>query len=595
MLLYGCAEPALTRTFWKGYMTCGPGVAHILYAWAKNAPNLILPNDVAFSVGHAKDGIRYLILQVWPFLLLFELDFSGLTLYMSQKMPRNLAAVLLFVSGEPIPPGLSQVQVNIELHPFAFRTHTHAMGRVVSAYYKHNGMWNKIGSRNPQWPQLFEMIPTTPVIRKGDLLAATCRFDSHDKTQPVPMGSMGTNEMCNFYMMFYWDSANENPFPWGAICNGKEYEYPKEGTELLPSNPDLEHHAHQSKVPFGVVEEGAFSSIGDVKLGQVVGLSFIHNNVIIFHRANRVWDINTFDQNNVLVDKTPIKEDVILITSIEGNRTRIVKKLGRNKFYLPHGIHVDKQGFLYTTDVGAHTVAKWKINGEDLDLIWESGERLVPDNGPFHFCKPTAVVELNEDIFVSDGYCSNRVIQLDGATGRRKHEFGQPGDGPLQFNLPHDVVSMGTGGYLLVADRENGRVQELSTRGDFIMKWVSSLFTNIYSVDAHDEYIYMVPGRRDETNETRKLNQGRRREEWKFGSIKTTCFQGPIHVYVSRANVGFVEYSFGPTSRSFEQPHVIRVSPDGHRIFVGDVAKGKSTLWVFRVGHFVLWQTIKSV
>uniref|UniRef100_A0A0K0D010 peptidylglycine monooxygenase n=1 Tax=Angiostrongylus cantonensis TaxID=6313 RepID=A0A0K0D010_ANGCA len=334
MLLYGCAEPAFTRTFWKGYMTCGPGVAHILYAWAKNAPNLILPNDVAFSVGHPKDGIRYLVLQVHyaqPFAGDVR-DFSGLTLHMSPKMPRNLAAVLLFVSGEPIPPGLRQVQINmsceyngdIELHPFAFRTHTHAMGRVVSAYYKHNGIWNKIGSRNPQWPQLFEMIPTTPVIRKGDLLAATCRFDSYDKTQPVPMGSMSTNEMCNFYMMFYWNSTNENPFPWGAICNGNERmnevrsEYPKEGAELLPSRPYLEHHAHQSKVPFGVVEEGTFSSIGDVKLGQVVGLSFMHNNVIIFHRANRVWD-RKYDLINNLYNMT--LAIVNAITIINTSRT----------------------------------------------------------------------------------------------------------------------------------------------------------------------------------------------------------------------------------------------------------------------------------
>lgn len=27
-------------------------------------------------------------------------------------------------------------------------------------------------------------------------------------------------------------------------------EYPKEGTQLLPSRPDLEHHAHQSSVSF---------------------------------------------------------------------------------------------------------------------------------------------------------------------------------------------------------------------------------------------------------------------------------------------------------------------------------------------------------
>ncbi|KAJ1373758.1 hypothetical protein KIN20_036260 [Parelaphostrongylus tenuis] len=575
MLLFGCTEPARASTFWRGGMTCGGrGASHILYAWAKNAPNLVLPHDVAFSVGHANDGILYLVLQVHyaqPFVGDVR-DFSGVTLHMSSREPKNLAAVLLFASGEPIPPGRNQVQINmsceyngdIELHPFAFRTHTHAMGRVVSAYYKHNEMWNKIGIRNPQWPQLFEKISNVPVIRRGDLLAATCRFDSHDKTRPVPMGSMGTNEMCNFYMMFYWDSTKRNPFQWGAVCSGIQrqrevmYEYPKEGTELLPSRPDLEHHAHQSAIPFGVVEESALTTIGDVKLGQVVGLSFMENNIVIFHRGGRVWDQSTFDQDNVLVDKTPIKEDVILIASIEGNQTRIVKKLGKNKFYLPHGIHVDKHGFLYTTDLGSHTVAKWKINEDELDLIWESGEKLVPNGDGYHFCKPTAVVELNEDIFVSDGYCNSKIVQLDGATGKRKYDFGQPGNGPSQFNLPHDIVlTTGTADHLLVADRENGRVQELSTRGDFIMEWASSLFTNIYSIDAHDGYIFMVPGRRDQS--------------------------GPIHVYVGRVYLGFYEYSFGPTSRPFGMPHVIRVTADGHRILVGDAAIGKSTLWVFRI------------
>ncbi|KHJ91306.1 copper type II ascorbate-dependent monooxygenase domain protein [Oesophagostomum dentatum] len=179
---------------------------------------------------------------------------------MTHKKPANLAAVLLFVSGEPIPPGKNQVQINtsciydrdVDIHPFAFRTHTHAMGRVVSAYYKHEGEWFKIGARNPQWPQLFETITSNPVIKKGDLMASTCRFDSHDKKVPVAMGSMGVNEMCNFYMMFYYDATKENPFPWGAYCAGHDHaeemqrEYPKEGTQLLPSHPELEHHAHQS-------------------------------------------------------------------------------------------------------------------------------------------------------------------------------------------------------------------------------------------------------------------------------------------------------------------------------------------------------------
>ncbi|KAL6729380.1 hypothetical protein Aduo_000438 [Ancylostoma duodenale] len=577
ILLYGCTEPAHSKAFWSGGETCGYGSTHILYAWARNAPSLTLPRNVGFSVGHAGDGIKYFVMQVHyaqPFAGDVK-DFSGVTLHMTHKKPQNLAMVLLFVSGESIPPGRNQVQINttceyngdIELHPFAFRTHTHAMGRVVSAFYKHEGQWTKIGVRNPQWPQLFESITTNPVIRKGDLMASTCRFDSHDKTTKTAMGSMGVNEMCNFYMMFYYDATKENPFPRGAICYGNterademRREYPKEGTQLLPSRPDLEHHAHQSSIPFGIVEEGAFTSIGGVKLGQVAGLTFQENNLVIFHRAGRVWNQNTFDHYNVLMDKNPIKEDVILIVSITGNETRILKKLGRNKFYLPHGIYMDKEGYLYTTDVGAHTVAKWRISGEDLEQVWESGVKLLPDSDGTHFCKPAGVVKTDEGVFVADGYCNSRIVQLDSETGKRMYEFGLPGNGPAQFNLPHDVVTTSTGGHLLVADRENGRVQELSNRGDFIMEWTSRLFSNLYSADVHDESVYMVPGRADRES-------------------------GPIYVYIGRAGTGLIEYAFAPTSRPFGQPHVLRVSPDGERIFVGDIEAGRSTLWMFRRQH----------
>ncbi|RCN29965.1 copper type II ascorbate-dependent monooxygenase domain protein [Ancylostoma caninum] len=164
ILLYGCTEPAHSKAFWSGGETCGYGSTHILYAWARNAPSLTLPRNVGFSVGHEGDGIKYFVMQVHyaqPFAGDVK-DFFGVTLHMTHKKPQNLAMVLLFVSGESIPPGRNQVQINttceyngdIELHPFAFRTHTHAMGRVVSAFYKHEGQWTKIGVRNPQWPQV---------------------------------------------------------------------------------------------------------------------------------------------------------------------------------------------------------------------------------------------------------------------------------------------------------------------------------------------------------------------------------------------------------------------------------------------------------
>ncbi|CAI4227633.1 unnamed protein product [Auanema sp. JU1783] len=569
MLLYGCTTPYADQ-FWEGMNTCGRGGSHILFAWARNAPNLDLPKGVSFSIGHENDGIKYFVLQVHyaqPFAGNVK-DYSGVTLHISQKPTANLAAVMLFVSGQPIPPGQAQHQNNIscvyesptDIHPFAFRTHTHAMGRVVSAYNKHNNIWAKIGARNPQWPQLFEEVHDPLTIKNGDIMAASCRFDSHDKTNWVPMGAMGTDEMCNFYMMFYWDSNKENPFPKGAVCGGEQgafLDYPKEGFETLPPHPEWEHHAHQSSTPFGIIEEFALGKIGDVKIGQVAGLAFQSNgNLIVFHRADRVWNANTFDNYNILLDKTPIRDNVILVLDVSGREPKIVHALGKDKFYLPHGIYCDDDGYVYTTDVGSHTVAKWKFTGGDLDLIWQLGQNLMPGTDLKHFCKPASITREGDILYVADGYCNSRIVKIT-IDGKILNSFGLPGNGPTQFQLPHDI-RVNSKKNLLVADRENGRVQELTTNGEYVQEWASSLFNNIYSVDVLGDYIFMIPGR-------------------------MSLERQDIEVYAGRGGTGLIEFGFSGISRAFGAPHVLRVDPSGQSVYIGDIAEGKSVLWKFRI------------
>ncbi|KAK6030672.1 NHL repeat protein, partial [Ostertagia ostertagi] len=177
--------------------------------------------------------------------------------------------------------------------------------------------------------------------------------------------------MCNFDLMSN-GCFKENPF---SACGGAMQQSTKVGVGAamclfgfgltLDQLRDecLIRNQSTSEYPFGVVEVGAITDVDGVKLGQVAGLTFLDGNVVIFHRAGRNWDQNTFDQYNVLLDKTPINDDVIVIAAFNENKAHMVNKLGKNKFYLPHGIHFGKDGFLYTTDVGAHTVAKWKING----------------------------------------------------------------------------------------------------------------------------------------------------------------------------------------------------------------------------------------
>jgi hypothetical protein len=78
MLLYGCDQPAFNAQFWKGGQTCA-GNSHILYAWARNAPSLSLPENVAFPIGNPGDPVKFLVLQIHyarPFVGNVR-DFSG--------------------------------------------------------------------------------------------------------------------------------------------------------------------------------------------------------------------------------------------------------------------------------------------------------------------------------------------------------------------------------------------------------------------------------------------------------------------------------------------------------------------------------------
>ncbi|CAG9535368.1 unnamed protein product [Cercopithifilaria johnstoni] len=578
ILLYGCTYPAWPKPFWKGFSVCRSFDSHILYAWARNAPDFRLPQNVAFSVGHDFDPIKYLVMQVHyahPFVGKV-LDYSGVTVHMIDERPDYLAAVLLFLSGTSIQPGFSHFQMNIScmyssdtpIHPFAFRTHTHSMGRVVSAFYKHSNKWTMIGKRNPQWPQLFQPIETNLTILNDDLMAAICVYDSSMKKSVVRIGNTGEDEMCNFYMMFYWDATSQDPFPDGAICAAQDKqklvseEYPVEGTIPLQPHPDWEHKAHQSKL-FGVIERMVATSVGGIKLGQVTALSFdSFGNLIIMHRGSRVWDSMSFDMGNNLRDKTPISEDVILVTySNDSNWTLSLRnKYGREKFYMPHGLTVDQQNDYYTTDVGSHQVIKWSLSHGSLSQVFALGEKFVPGDDQKHFCKPAGIaVTADGNIFVADGYCNNRIMKFD-RNGQFLTQWGQSSYNSMSgiaslhlgiFSLPHDIVANNNGSLLYITDRENARIQIFRSDGRAVGQIVnpanSTAFGNIYSADYHNNILYFIPGRQQNGL--------------------------PIRVFSAHLGASRIQYSFEPINHPFNRPHTIRVSRDGRSIYVGELGQ----------------------
>uniref|UniRef100_A0A914L920 Peptidylglycine monooxygenase n=1 Tax=Meloidogyne incognita TaxID=6306 RepID=A0A914L920_MELIC len=586
MLLYGCTTPAYTdKNFWRGGATCNTG-NHILYAWARNAPPLVLPENVGFAVGNEGDSVQYIILQI-HYATPFEgnvIDFSGVTLHLSSQKPQYIAGVYLFVSGMPIQPGHSAFYTNVscsynsdtKLYPFAFRTHTHEMGRLVSAYVKKSKTkkWLQIGKRNPLWPQLFQLRETPLVIENGDFLAAICRYDSSDKTEEVPMGSMGSNEMCNFYMMYYQDRNDPDPFPYGSGCFGNSAsfpanEYPEEGTKLLPPHPELTHQANHSAEPFGVLERHKIEELADIQLGQIAGLTFDQNgNLVVFHRAGRFWNQNTFNENNVFTDKTPINDPVILIIDVEDNeKPKLLAKYGEKRFYLPHGIFVDHNAFIYTTDVGSHQVIKWRINNGEFKQVWSLGVKFMPGSDKNHFCKPAGVVvsKMDGSVYVADGYCNNRVVKFS-SEGRFISQFGEFNSGRSrlgQFSLPHDITLDEQGGRIFVADRENGRTQVFSISDHKPLFDIKNpnFYSTVYSVYYQQGIgLLFVPGFSPPTQD------GKPRQ---------------IQVYVVQPNSTHVQYAFRPQSGDFQLPHVLRAN--GNNVWVGEIAGSRGILWHFEI------------
>ena len=75
----------------------------------------------------------------------------------------------------------------------------------------------------------------------------------------------------------------------------------------------------------------------------------------------------------------------------------------------------------------------------------------------------------NGDIYVSDGYRNSRVHRFD-SSGRLLQSWGEPGADPGQFSLPHNIAMFGDDG-VIVADRENHRVQVFSLTGEFRAEW----------------------------------------------------------------------------------------------------------------------------
>jgi DNA-binding beta-propeller fold protein YncE len=125
---------------------------------------------------------------------------------------------------------------------------------------------------------------------------------------------------------------------------------------------------------------------------------------------------------------------------------------------------------VWLTDTLDHTVRKCTPEGKVLMTLGTSGKPAKSMSGlPFCRCTHVALHPATGEVFVSDGY-GNASVHKYTPDGRLMHSWGEPGNRPGQFNLPHNIAT-DRDGYVYVADRENSRVQIFSANGKLEDIW----------------------------------------------------------------------------------------------------------------------------
>lgn len=280
ILLFSCDDPVEEDTWNCGEMShsieeseykSGPVCNQrqsIIFAWALDAPKLILPKNVGFKLGGKKNS--YLVMQVHyanvDKFLEGETDNSGLVLKGQTEPLPNLAGVYLFSTGGTIKAhtddrfeAACEMTENVVLHPFAYRTHAHKLGVVTSGYLVHTNpktgsqTWTEIGRRSPQLPQMFFPVSNEVEVHKGDILTVSCSMHNF-RDRDTSIGPTGDDEMCNLYIMYYvnGDHLLQNNLCFGM---GPPYAYLKDFVSPTGKKLDMSRLPEDSRVVPSVQKE----------------------------------------------------------------------------------------------------------------------------------------------------------------------------------------------------------------------------------------------------------------------------------------------------------------------------------------------------
>jgi len=187
----------------------------------------------------------------------------------------------------------------------------------------------------------------------------------------------------------------------------------------------------------------------------------------------------------------------LIIFDREGN---MQSTWGEGLFKRAHGSCIDPEGNIYCTDDYNHTVRKFT---PDCKLLMTLGTEDKPSDsgyvkkfdffcslatitragGPFN--RPTGVaMGPSGNLYIADGYGNAEVHKFTG-DGKYLLSWGEPGTGPGQFRLPHNVW-VDKQERVWIPDRENNRIQIFDSEGKLLNIWADQIRPTDLFIDDED-------------------------------------------------------------------------------------------------------------
>ena len=199
---------------------------------------------------------------------------------------------------------------------------------------------------------------------------------------------------------------------------------------------------------------------GEIPNGWTLGQT-----AIVTDSQDRVYLFNRGDHPLIVLDK-------------DGG---FLNSWGEGQLPDAHGMFIDEEENLYMPVKNSHVVLKYSLEGKLLmtlgawdqpsDTGWsgETTEIVGQAAGPFH--RPTDVGQSDSgDLYISDGYGNARIHKFSN-DGKLLFSWGSPGKAaPGAFHVPHGVW-VHKDGRVIVADRENDRIQVFNSEGDYLTQW----------------------------------------------------------------------------------------------------------------------------